>query len=184
VRRSRTSDLPRNPEILLEGLLNKTKTLLPARFHIAPGTNPRIRMSQSLRAKITTDEPRLAQRMTTSFARELVTPIVCVMMFIHCFAQSSSSPARSSQQIQEAQALQSKGQLDEAFRRYESLREELQKQPPSSDLGFVLNEMSKIASGRGEYEPAVRLAQQSADTYRAIGDEKGQSHAINIKGRG
>ena len=182
MRRSRTSDLPRNPEILLEGLLNKTKTLLPARFHIAPGTNPRIRMSQSLRAKITTDEPRLAQRMTTSFARELVTPIVCVMMFIHCFAQSSSSPARSSQQIQEAQALQSKGQLDEAFRRYESLREELQKQPPSSDLGFVLNEMSKIASGRGEYEPAVRLAQQSADTYRAIGDEKGQSHAINIKG--
>ena len=139
-------------------------------------------MSQSLRDKITTDEPRLAQRMTTSFARELVTPIVCVMMFIHCFAQSSSSPARSSQQIQEAQALQSKGQLDEAFRRYESLREELQKQPPSSDLGFVLNEMSKIASGRGEYEPAVRMAQQSADTYRAVGDEKGESHAINIKG--
>jgi len=139
-------------------------------------------MLQLLRDKITMDESRLAQRMTTSFARELVTPIVCVMMLIHCFAQSSSSPARSSLQIQEAQALQSKGQLDEAFRRYESLRDELQKQPPSSDLGFVLNEMSKIASGRGEYEPAVRMAQQSADTYRAVGDEKGESHAINIKG--
>jgi tetratricopeptide (TPR) repeat protein len=120
--------------------------------------------------------------MTRLSARLLSGAILCALAASLWAAEESARSSNVDRQIQDAQTLQAAGKLDEAWKAYGSLREELQKGAPSSQLGFVLNEMSKIASGRGEYDAAVKLAQESASVYHTIGEQKGESHAINIKG--
>jgi CHAT domain-containing protein/Flp pilus assembly protein TadD len=88
----------------------------------------------------------------------------------------------ANQRIQQAQALQENGKPEEARQAYETVLRNLRERPLSPQLGHVLNELSKLASGRGDYELAIKLAQESASAFHQIGDTKGESHAVNIKG--
>ncbi len=54
-------------------------------------------------------------------------------------------------------------------------------EPPSSQLGYVLNAMSKIVAADGKYTDSIQLAEQAAQVYRQVGDVGGESHALNNK---
>ena len=100
----------------------------------------------------------------------------------HVSAAWDGPPDDASLRIQQAQALQEKGKSEEARQAYEAILRDLRARPVSPQLGHVLNELSKLASGRGDYELAINLAQESASTFHQIGDTKGESHSVNIKG--
>ena len=100
----------------------------------------------------------------------------------HVSAAWDAPPDDASLKIQQAQALQGKGKSEEARQAYEAILRDLQARPASPQLGHVLNELSKLASGRGDYELAIKLAQESATNFHEIGDTKGESHSVNIKG--
>jgi CHAT domain-containing protein len=84
--------------------------------------------------------------------------------------------------IRQAQSLQQKGHTEEARKIYESLLATLRERPATSQLGYVLNGTSQIASADGNYERAAELAQESADVYHHLGETKGEAHALNNKG--
>ena len=84
--------------------------------------------------------------------------------------------------IRAAQSLRDQGKQQEAWDLYASIANQMRQAKSSSQLGFVLNEMSKIASARGDYEQSLKLAKEAASIYQSIGDVKGESHAVNIKG--
>ena len=76
----------------------------------------------------------------------------------HVSAASDGPPDDASLRIQQAQALQEKGKSEEARQAYEAILRDLRARPVSPQLGHVLNELSKLASGRGDYELAINLA--------------------------
>jgi CHAT domain-containing protein/tetratricopeptide (TPR) repeat protein len=84
--------------------------------------------------------------------------------------------------IRAAQSLRDQGKQQEAWDLYASIANQMRQAKGSSQLGFVLNEMSKIASARGEYEQSLKLAKEAASVYQSVGDVNGESHAVNIKG--
>ncbi|MBZ5681082.1 MAG: tetratricopeptide repeat protein [Acidobacteriia bacterium] len=98
------------------------------------------------------------------------------------FAATGASPQTDlEQQVAKASKLFAEGHPVEALKIYESLLPALQSRTPSPQLGSVLNAMSKIAAADGKYDDASRLAKESADVYRQIGDASGESHALNNK---
>jgi CHAT domain-containing protein/tetratricopeptide (TPR) repeat protein len=96
--------------------------------------------------------------------------------------QSKAGETEFNSRIHTAQSFREQGKLKDAWDLYSSIATQMRQGQPSSQLGFVLNEMSKIASARGEYESSLQLANEAANVYQRLGDVKGQSHAINIKG--
>jgi CHAT domain-containing protein/Tfp pilus assembly protein PilF len=112
----------------------------------------------------------------------LLVILLWLTLSTHVSAAWDGPPDDASLRIQQAQALQEKGKSEEARQAYEAILRDLRARPVSPHLGHVLNELSKLASGRGDYELAINLAQESASTFHQIGDTKGESHSVNIKG--
>src|SRR6185369_10043462 len=112
----------------------------------------------------------------------LLVILLWLTLSTHVSAAWDGPPDDASLRIQQAQALQEKGKSEEARQAYEAILRDLRARPVSPQLGHVLNELSKLASGRGDYELAINLAQESASTFHQIGDTKGESHSVNIKG--
>jgi len=86
------------------------------------------------------------------------------------------------QRMQAAAMLFEQGKTTESKKTFEALLAELRNRPPSSELGFVLNGLSKIAASDGDYKGAVQFAKQSANTYHQVRDDGGESHSLNNQG--
>jgi len=86
------------------------------------------------------------------------------------------------EKIRQADALQEKGALSEARKIYESLLATARTGAPSSQLGHVLNSLSQLASAEGNYDEAISSAQQAADVYHKLGDQKKEAYALNYRG--
>ena len=84
--------------------------------------------------------------------------------------------------IRQADALQDKGSLAEARNIYESALATLRAGQRSSQLGYVLNALSQVASAEGNYDEAISLAQEAADIYRQLGETKQEAYALNYRG--
>lgn len=84
--------------------------------------------------------------------------------------------------MEQAQAQQRQGHNDEARKIYGSLLLKLRAGPPSRQLGDVLEHLSEIDVGDGNYSAAVSSAQEAVEVYRTLDDADGQAHALNDKG--
>jgi tetratricopeptide (TPR) repeat protein len=84
--------------------------------------------------------------------------------------------------IQQADALQDRGDLPGSQHLYESLLKELREGGPSRQLGHVLNGLSNVAASEGNYQKAVDFAQQAEGVYHTLGDSGRESYAINSRG--
>jgi CHAT domain-containing protein/Flp pilus assembly protein TadD len=103
--------------------------------------------------------------------------------FLVVVAQTDSGPSSEiDRQVQTAAGLFEKGRTADSKKIYQALLVELCNRPPSSQLGFVLNGLSKVAAAEGEYKSALQLAIQSGDIYRHVGDAGGESHSLNNQG--
>ncbi len=97
---------------------------------------------------------------------------------------AATAPApgtETDRQIEKASKLFDEGHTAEARKIYESLLTVLRSGAPSSQLGYVLNAMSKVVAADGNYGGAIQFAEQSASAYHQIGDTGGESHAWNNK---
>ena len=100
----------------------------------------------------------------------------------HAFAPTDLPPTtETDQQIERASKLFEEGHSTDARKIYESLLSALRGRAPSSQLGYVLNAMSKIVAADGKYTDSIQLAEQAAQVYRQVGDVGGESHALNNK---
>jgi CHAT domain-containing protein len=101
-----------------------------------------------------------------------------------CLAQpaqpAGGAQDRIQQRFSEARALQQKGSLREAQKLYESLLPDLRAQ--KADLGSTLIALTQIASALGDYDLALARGQEAAEVYRVLGDESGQTRALNLLG--
>ena len=103
--------------------------------------------------------------------------------FLVVVAQTDSGPSSEiDRQMQTAAGLFENGRTSESKKIYQALLVELRKRTPSSQLGFVLNGLSKVAAAEGEYQSALQLARQSGDIYHQFGDAGGESHSLNNQG--
>jgi len=96
-------------------------------------------------------------------------------------AKDISVSGEIDQQAQKASQLFEEGHSVEARKIYESLLPLLRNRAPSSQLGYVLNGMSKVVAAGGNYKDAIQFAEQAANVYRQMGDAGGESHALNNK---
>jgi len=85
-------------------------------------------------------------------------------------------------QMQAAAALFAEGRTAESKKIFDNLLAQLHSNPPSSQLGFVLNSLSKISAAGGDYRTAIQLAKESADVYHHVGNSGGESHSLNNQG--
>lgn len=97
------------------------------------------------------------------------------------FAQAPAT-IELDQKIQQADRLQEQGALQKARDAYDSVLRTLPADPPSPQLGHVLNGLSNVASSLGKNNDAVEFAQQAAKVYRKLGDAEGQAYALNSRG--
>src|SRR5712671_488894 len=86
------------------------------------------------------------------------------------------------ERIRQADALQDKGNLQDARNIYEAALKTLRMEGSSRQLGHVLNGLSSVASSEGNYEQAVEFARQADDVYHRLGDIEGEAYALNSKG--
>jgi tetratricopeptide (TPR) repeat protein len=84
--------------------------------------------------------------------------------------------------IQQADALQEKGALEDARKIYESALQALGSSEPSPQVGYVLNALSQVASSEGKYDEAIACAQRAADVYSKLGDQGREAYALNYRG--
>jgi CHAT domain-containing protein/tetratricopeptide (TPR) repeat protein len=105
-----------------------------------------------------------------------------------CIATASFSLGQTAPQsaldekIRQADALQEKGSLGDARKIYESALQTLSSSKPSSQLGYVLNALSEVASSEGKYDEAIASAQRAADVYRGLGDKGREASSLNYRG--
>jgi CHAT domain-containing protein/Flp pilus assembly protein TadD len=85
------------------------------------------------------------------------------------------------EQLSRAQALQKKGEAQDALRMYESLLPELRSSSPSNQLGLALAGISQISLSVGDYAKAIQTANSAAEVYRSLGDASDQARALNDK---
>jgi CHAT domain-containing protein len=116
------------------------------------------------------------------FSWTLCCLILALKMGVYASAQEQLDQAGIEEKIRQAHSLQNKGSLQQAKTIYESLLPKLQREPPSSQLGLVLNDLSQIALAEGNYDTAVKNAKQAAEVYQAARDQEGEAHAFNNKG--
>jgi tetratricopeptide (TPR) repeat protein len=115
-------------------------------------------------------------------AKRIGVALTLLVLASHAFAATGLPPStETDQQIERASKLFEEGHSLGARKIYESLLPALRSRAPSSQLGFVLNAMSKIVAADGNYSDSIQLAEQSAQVYRQIGDVGGESHALNNK---
>lgn len=95
---------------------------------------------------------------------------------------SSVLPDDIDPKMKAAESLFEQGHTAESKEAFEDLRTRLQNLPPSSQLGFVLNGLSKIAAAGGDYKDAVQLAKHSATIYHQVRDFAGEAHSLNNEG--
>lgn len=86
------------------------------------------------------------------------------------------------EKIQQADALQERGALQEARKVYESVLQTLTASGPSPQMGYVLNALSEVASSEGKYDEAIASAQRAAEVYRRLGDKGREAYALNNRG--
>ena len=87
----------------------------------------------------------------------------------------------AAQTLDDARALQQKGALREAQKAYESLLPQLREKDRAS-LAAAMNELSQIAQTQGDYDGALARASESAQVYRSLGDQSGETRALNNAG--
>ncbi len=80
-----------------------------------------------------------------------------------------------------ARGLQERGALREAQTAYEALLPQLRSSDPAA-LATALKALSKIALAQGRYEDAAARAREAAEVHRALGDRRGEAHAIHLLG--
>ena len=100
-------------------------------------------------------------------------------------ALSSAQPAipkSVEERIRRADQLQDQGSLTEARDLYQSIAKELPVDPPSRQLGWVLNGLSTVSAALGDYRESAEAALRAEDVYRRAGDSEGQSSALNNLG--
>ena len=120
---------------------------------------------------------------TMTFMKRSVGVAFFLCGFLVVVAQTDSGPSSEiDRQMQTAVGLFEKGRTAKSKKIYQTLLLELRNRPPSSQLGFVLNGLSKIAAAEGEYKSALQLATQSGDIYHQVGDAGGESHSLNNQG--
>ena len=83
--------------------------------------------------------------------------------------------------LDEARALQERGALREARQAYQALLPELRSSDPAA-LATALKALNKIALAQGQYEEAAARAREAAEVHRALGDRRGEAHAIHLLG--
>lgn len=93
-----------------------------------------------------------------------------------CLAQSTD---RLDAKIRHADELQNQGSLKEALDAYQSILKTLPADPPSRQLGYVLNGLSTVSASLGDYRQSVESAERADAVYRRLGDAEGRSFALN-----
>jgi len=107
--------------------------------------------------------------------------ILCVLANLASAATGLPSTAETDEQIEKASKLFEGGHSLDARKIYESLLPVLRGRAATSQLGYVLNALSKIVAADGNYSASMQLAEQSAQVYHQVGDLGGESHALNNK---
>lgn len=111
--------------------------------------------------------------------------ILALLLFGFLLLTLSANCATSieiDRKMKEASELFEQGHTPESKTIFEGLLSQLEKGGPSSQLGFVLNGLSRIATSEGDYKRAIQLAQQSSAIYHQLGDPGGESHSLNNQG--
>lgn len=108
--------------------------------------------------------------------------ILWLSMSLISRAQFATGAGGIAEAIQKADALQEKGAIEDARKLYESLLVSLRPQPPTAQLAHVLNAMGHVMAAEGNYDSAIKFAQQSAEVYHRVGDKTGEAHALNNEG--
>lgn len=111
----------------------------------------------------------------------LLVVLICITKVSGLQLHQNPNDARD-RQMRQAADLFERGHTSESRTIYENLLATLRDGPPSPQLGFVLNGLSKISAAGGDYKAAIQWAKQSADVYRGIGDAAGESHSRNNQG--
>ena len=85
-------------------------------------------------------------------------------------------------QLDKAKALRSAGSSDQAQKIYESILPVLRSQPPNTELVEALNNLSDIATMNGQYDRAVALSRESANTCQQMRDKHCEASARDDAG--
>ncbi|HEY6908015.1 MAG TPA: CHAT domain-containing tetratricopeptide repeat protein [Myxococcales bacterium] len=100
-----------------------------------------------------------------------------VFLFVFVVVSRTGRADGSRQALDEAKALQQKGAVAEARKRYEALLPSLRATDRES-LGKALLELGNILSAQGDYDGAIGRARESADVFRSLGDKSGEARAV------
>jgi CHAT domain-containing protein len=98
-----------------------------------------------------------------------------------CYGQTATKDAIE-ERIRHADVLQDKGALSESRNIYESLLTALPSEPPTRQLGHVLNGLANLLSSLGEHRHAIEFAERANQVYRRLGDADGEAYALNNRG--
>ncbi|HKD42006.1 MAG TPA: CHAT domain-containing tetratricopeptide repeat protein [Myxococcaceae bacterium] len=102
-----------------------------------------------------------------------------------CFAQTPSevAPGGDTQaRLEEAIALEKKGDDRAARKAYESLLPKFRAEKNQRGLARALNGLSLTASRQGEYGLAIAWARESVNAYRKLAERDGEAMAVNNLG--
>jgi CHAT domain-containing protein/Flp pilus assembly protein TadD len=94
----------------------------------------------------------------------------------------TGNEAEVDRQLERASNLYEQGHTDESKKIYQAVLAALRNRPPSPQVGFALNGLSKISAAAGDYKGAIEYARQSAEIYHNAGDSSGEAHALNNLG--
>ena len=100
-----------------------------------------------------------------------------IFLFVFLVVSRAGRAESSRQALDEAKALQQKGAVAEARKRYEAMLPSLRATDRES-LGKALLELGNILSAQGDYDNAIVRARESADVYRSLGDKAGEARAV------
>ena len=105
-------------------------------------------------------------------------PSLCIAQTPPVVAAGGVTQAR----LEEAIALEEKGEDRAARKAYESLLPNLRMENNQKGLAVALNDLSLIASRQGEYGLAIAWARESVDLFRKLGDRTAEARAVNNLG--
>jgi tetratricopeptide (TPR) repeat protein len=102
--------------------------------------------------------------------------LIFLLLFLVVSRAGRAGSAR--QEFDEAKALQQKGAVAEARKRYEAMLPSLRANDREL-LGNALLELGNILSSQGDYGGASARARESTDVFRALGDKSGEARAVH-----
>ena len=104
-----------------------------------------------------------------------------ILLFVLLVAPRAGRAESARQALEEAKALQQKGAVAEARKRYEAMLPSLRATDQEA-LGTALLELSNLLSSQGDYDAAIGRAREGAQVYQALGDKAGEARAVYFVG--